>query len=368
MAYLVRFKKIDLLNLAYEMNVEASSGDRIADICDKIKSAPNYDEEIFKACLEQLKSEREQEAAETRAEKEADRAYELERLRLTNAAETTSLGSSRAESYQSKRELKNLMRPFHPEHSEISLYLSLFERQARVAGIEEEEWVSQLIALLPLEISQNLIKEPEEKMSDYQYMKKVLLSRFKMKPEACRIKFTSLQKTTTWKDLVFDLRTYLNHWLEGMEVVNFETLKELLVADQLKRRATPDMKEHFLDIWGEIKDPAELGEKLDSFEAVRKTRKPTLSKFSNDEKRLEKAKANPESLSKPDNKESPPKHLRIGIEETRVSTKGACRCVTIVMPPGICDRIVRRGKEIIPENKLIFWVRMNWIKMFLVRI
>ncbi|GBN13290.1 hypothetical protein AVEN_169443-1 [Araneus ventricosus] len=84
------------------------------------------------------------------AERETERAYELEKLKIASAAETASLNSTRSEGSRNRREIKHLMQNFDSQNTDISLYLTLFERQARAAGIEEEEWVSQLISLLPL--------------------------------------------------------------------------------------------------------------------------------------------------------------------------------------------------------------------------
>ncbi|GFW52905.1 hypothetical protein TNCV_2394841 [Trichonephila clavipes] len=57
---------------------------------------------------------------------------------------------------------KKLILDFDPKQSDISLYLVIFERQAKRASIEKKEWVGQLLGLLPLEIVQFIAREPEE--------------------------------------------------------------------------------------------------------------------------------------------------------------------------------------------------------------
>ncbi|GFX30742.1 retrovirus-related Pol polyprotein from transposon opus [Trichonephila clavipes] len=47
--------------------------------------------------------------------------------------------------------LQKLMRTFDPKEGDISFYLILFERQARKVHINEEDWVTNLVGLLPLE-------------------------------------------------------------------------------------------------------------------------------------------------------------------------------------------------------------------------
>ncbi|GBL95801.1 hypothetical protein AVEN_723-1 [Araneus ventricosus] len=155
------------------------------------------------------------------------------------------------------------------------MYLALFECQARTAGIEETEWVPQLISLLPLDLAQIIIKEPEEKMQDYLNVKEVVLYRFKMKPETFRLKFTQHQRKTgaLWREFVFELRNYLDGWLDGLDVRDFENLKNLMISDQIKRRVAVEVKEHFLDEWGKLVDPLVLAGKIDEYESVRSSRK-----------------------------------------------------------------------------------------------
>ncbi|GBM48192.1 hypothetical protein AVEN_72471-1 [Araneus ventricosus] len=167
------------------------------------------------------------------------------------------------------------MQKFDSQNTDIYIYLTLFERQARAPGIEEEEWVSQLIFLLPLELAQIIIKEPEEQMREYTNVKKVVLDRFKVKPDTFRVKFTQHQRRpgALWKKLVFELRNYFDGWVEGLNIKDFRSLKDLMIAYQLKRRVLSDVKDHFLDEWGELIDPLVLVGKFDQYESVRSNRK-----------------------------------------------------------------------------------------------
>ncbi|GBN11654.1 hypothetical protein AVEN_111890-1 [Araneus ventricosus] len=144
MAFLAKFKKVDLTKLAEELGIEIIPEDRVIDICKKIKSFPDYDEEFTKGQSNVITQEREAEAeiarkerdAElARAERETERVYELEKFKIASAAETASLNSTRSEGSRNRREIKHLMQKFDSQNTDISLYLTLFERQARAAGI-----------------------------------------------------------------------------------------------------------------------------------------------------------------------------------------------------------------------------------------
>ncbi|GBL88451.1 hypothetical protein AVEN_107631-1, partial [Araneus ventricosus] len=220
MAFLAKHRKEELIALADDMGIEISTNDKKIDICKMVKDSPDFEEEFVRGCLEEIVRQREElkaqaqaEAAELKAQAEAaelkrieslrqEREFELEKMRISNAAEVNSVASTRSENSKNRLSLKNLMQKFDTQVSDISMYLALFERQARTAGIEETEWVPQLISLLPLDLAQIIIKEPEEKMQDYLNVKEVLLDRFKMKPETFRIKFTQHQKKTgaLWRE------------------------------------------------------------------------------------------------------------------------------------------------------------------------
>ncbi|GFV54341.1 retrovirus-related Pol polyprotein from transposon opus [Trichonephila clavipes] len=67
--------------------------------------------------------------------------------------------------------MQNLMRTFDPKEGDISFYLILFERQARRVHIKEEDWVTNRVGLLPLEMANLIAKEPEKRQNDYEHIK-----------------------------------------------------------------------------------------------------------------------------------------------------------------------------------------------------
>ncbi|GFU10953.1 SCAN box domain-containing protein [Trichonephila clavipes] len=122
---------------------------------------------------------------------------------------------------------------------EISFFfLTLFERQAKRIGVEKTNWVSALLARMPPDITQLIARESEDKFDNYDYIKGVLLKRFKMSPETFRQKFMKHQRipARSWRDFVFEITSYFEEWLDGMEVRDFKSLKDLIITDQLKKR------------------------------------------------------------------------------------------------------------------------------------
>ncbi|GFV41199.1 retrovirus-related Pol polyprotein from transposon 17.6 [Trichonephila clavipes] len=69
----------------------------------------------------------------------------------------------------------------------------------------------------------------------------------------------------TWKDYYFE------GWLNELKIDSFEGLKNLMIADQMKKRCSPECKEHYLDIWEELISPEMLADKLEAFDNIRRS-------------------------------------------------------------------------------------------------
>ncbi|GFU21153.1 retrovirus-related Pol polyprotein from transposon 297 [Trichonephila clavipes] len=93
--------------------------------------------------------------------------------------------------------------------------------------------------------------------SDISTYLKILESTHQKQPEAL------------WKDFAYELNNYLEGWLDSLEVKDFNSLKDLVFTDQLKKRVANEVKEHFVDIWGDIKGSSELVQKIDDYEVAR---------------------------------------------------------------------------------------------------
>ncbi|GFW43451.1 retrovirus-related Pol polyprotein from transposon 297 [Trichonephila clavipes] len=122
--------------------------------------------------------------------------------------------------------------------------------------------------MLPIDISHIILREPKDKLENYQHIKQVLLQ---LSAESFRMKFSTHQKQPKafWKDFAYELNNYLEGWLHSLEVKDFNSLKDLVHTDQLKKTVVKEVKEHFVDIWGDIKSSSELVQKLDDYEVAR---------------------------------------------------------------------------------------------------
>ncbi|GFU68075.1 uncharacterized protein TNCV_2824181 [Trichonephila clavipes] len=248
MAYLGKGRREDLFVLATELNLKFDKSMTIATLKDLIIGSENYDEELTKnihstivedrkAREENLRIEEQKEKLRIEEQKEKLRIeereeklrfeqlrldeqkrkdeFELEKLRIQLGADT----SKESDTKFLVKEISKFIHRFDLKE-DISLYLKLFERQAQRLNIDQENWVSHLLGLLPTEVSHIIAREPDDKANSYEHVKYLLLKRFKLTPEKFRQLFVTHQKAPerTWIDFYHELNTYFNGWIEGLKI------------------------------------------------------------------------------------------------------------------------------------------------------
>ncbi|GFX37946.1 retrovirus-related Pol polyprotein from transposon 297 [Trichonephila clavipes] len=212
---------------------------------------------------------------ELRAERDREnqRTFELQKFQVTFNTSTTS------DSNMPKLELHKLLPIFDPKTIDVTIFLDLFERQLTFLKVPVPQWVVYLVGLSPTEISNLITKESFADAQDYYKVKQILLKRFKLSAEKFRQMFSRHTKdpVKTWRDFYFDLQTYFDGWLKESKVTTLEELKDLIVADQIKKKTPQDYKDHFLDQWCNWNNPLQLVDKLDSPWRSNYTQNPKLS-------------------------------------------------------------------------------------------
>ncbi|GFX19439.1 uncharacterized protein TNCV_3050971 [Trichonephila clavipes] len=239
MAYLGKGRRVDLFVLATELNLKFDKSMTISTLKDLIieqKEKLRIEEREEKLRFEQLRLD------------EQKRKYEfaLEKLRI---------------------------------QTKSNLYLKLFQRQAQRLNIDQENWFSHLLGLLPTEVSHIIAREPDDKANSYEHVKDLLLKRFKLTPEKFRKLFFTHQKAPerTWIDFYHEVNTYFNGWIDGLKIDTFNKLSDLIITDQLKRKTPFEFKEYYLDEWANMIFPVQLAEKLEEFEDFKRTLKQKSS-------------------------------------------------------------------------------------------
>ncbi|GFY17105.1 retrovirus-related Pol polyprotein from transposon opus [Trichonephila clavipes] len=298
MAFLGRALNVDLKCLAEELGETVTEEMKVPALKKLIVASKEYEEVFAKELLHRIVSEREneikrQEKDEIKRQEREDeinrqeredeikrqeREDELEQLKIEASMMSNGFRRERNSQNEGIQEhvpvgLQKLMRTFDPKEGDISFYLILFERQARRVHIKEEDWVTNLVGLLPLEMANLIAREPEEKANDYEHIKGMLLKIFKLSPEAFKVKFKRHCKSAenTWRDFGFELANYFNEWISGLKIYDFDRLKQLVIVEQMKEQVSRDIQQHFIDDWSRIVTVDDLTEKLDDYENARDT-------------------------------------------------------------------------------------------------
>ncbi|GFW34998.1 transposable element Tc3 transposase [Trichonephila clavipes] len=194
--------------------IRASRGSSMPEIIFKIaKKKLRIEEREEKLRFEQLRLD----------EQKRKNEFELEKLRIRTQSK---LGADTSKKSYIKFLVKLVSKFIHrfDLKEDISLYLKSFERQAQRLNIDQENWVSHLLGLLPTEVSHIIAREPDDKANSYEHVKDLLLKRFKLTPEKFRQLFVTHQTAPerTWIDFYHELHTYFNGWIDGLKIDTFK--------------------------------------------------------------------------------------------------------------------------------------------------
>ncbi|GBN17293.1 hypothetical protein AVEN_227671-1 [Araneus ventricosus] len=66
-----------------------------------------------------------------------------------------------------------------------------------------------------------------------------------------------------------NVEVFLMNWVNGVKTDNFEKLSDLIITDQIKRKVSQEVKDHFIDVWCKLNSPDDLVEKLDDYDTLR---------------------------------------------------------------------------------------------------
>ncbi|GFU56469.1 homeotic protein female sterile [Trichonephila clavipes] len=289
MEYLGKGRREDLFVLATELNLKFDKSITIATLKDLIIGSENYNKELTKnihstivedrkAREENLRIEEQKEKLRIEEQKEKLRIeereeklrieqlrldeqkrkyeFELEKLRIQTQSK---LGADTFKESDTKFLVNEVSKFIHrfDLKEDISLYLKLFERQAQRLNIDQENWASHLLGLLPTEVFHITAREPDDKANSYEHVKNLLLKRFKLTPEKFRQLFVTHQKAPerTWIDFYHELNTYFNGWIDELKIDTFNKLSDLIITNQLKRKTPFEFKEYYLDEWANMHSP-----------------------------------------------------------------------------------------------------------------
>ncbi|GFY18405.1 SCAN box domain-containing protein [Trichonephila clavipes] len=280
MAYLAKGNKPDLFSVCEEMGVEVDQSSKVVDIKKLILNSEFYVEEEVKIILDRVISDRKERERSKQEEKEReDRSKQEER-------EDRNKQEREERSKQEKREEREERMARESRQHELELRKLEFSQQnrplndesgrrvkAELAQVPKKDWVAYLLTVLPAELSNMLAREPTERVNNYDFVKDLVLKRYRLNSEKLKQCFYRHQKSAekSWRNYAHELNSYFTKWIAELQVRTFEQLKDLLITEQLKYRVPAEVREHFLDDWIKLKTPYELAEKSDEYESIKQS-------------------------------------------------------------------------------------------------
>ena len=181
---------------------------------------------------------------------EAEKELTLREMELK--AQDQASGSSATTPPPRNKDAKSPKLPsFVDEKDELDSYLLRFERYAENASWEKDTWAIKLSALLTGRAMDVYTRMSDADASDYDKLKKALLTRYNYTEDGYRKRFREATPETeeTPDQFVIRLKNYLAKWLElsGSSPQNFDALVDLIVKEQFINACSEDLAMYLLE-------------------------------------------------------------------------------------------------------------------------
>ena len=191
------------------------------------------------------------EAVKEQAKIEAEKELALKELEL-KAQQSQASTSPAATPPPCNKDAKSPKLPsFIDEKDELDSYLLRFERYAENASWEKDTWAIKLSALLTGRAMDVYTRMSDADASDYDKLKKALLTRYNYTEDGYRKRFREATPETeeTPDQFVIRLKNYLAKWLElsGSSPQNFDALVDLIVKEQFINACSEDLAMYLLE-------------------------------------------------------------------------------------------------------------------------
>ena len=205
------------------------------------------------AKIEAAKEQAKIEAAKEQAKLEAEKELKMKEMELqAQQAQVTTSASLAATPPPRNKDAKSPKLPsFIDEKDELDSYLLRFERYAENVSWEKDTWAIKLSALLTGRAMDVYTRMSDADASDYDKLKKALLTRYNYTEDGYRKRFREATPETeeTPDQFVIRLKNYLAKWLElsGSSPQNFDALVDLIVKEQFINACSEDLAMYLLE-------------------------------------------------------------------------------------------------------------------------
>ena len=135
--------------------------------------------------------------------------------------------------------------PLLQDGEEITSYFNRFERVAELLSVDPDSYAARLGSLLTGKAAQIYTSLSADITSNYDSLKKALLTGFNKTPDGYRLEFRNAKISTgeTFLQFSFNLTRLFQAWLEASGVgQTFDDLKDFMILDQFLSSLHPDLR------------------------------------------------------------------------------------------------------------------------------
>ncbi|GFW59920.1 hypothetical protein TNCV_4863781 [Trichonephila clavipes] len=277
MAFLIRSKKIDLIQLARDLDESSDPSMSKIVLRNLIISSKYYKEGEAKELLEVITAERLE--TEQRQKLEQQEQLSIEKLRLemelsriANQSATQNNGqTSRVKSLDEIVKMVRLLTVKVPNKSDgWEYFFSSFEKAFASEMVSDELKPKVLLCMLGDKVSNLLVNLGEEELKDYESLKQVVLKEYEPSPKICLENFRKAKRNSdeTFSQFASRLTSIWLYYCKLREANDFESVNQLIVADKMFEMLDSETATHIGVLQGEEwYKPRNLGKQCDIFYA-----------------------------------------------------------------------------------------------------
>ncbi|GFV03133.1 retrovirus-related Pol polyprotein from transposon opus [Trichonephila clavipes] len=249
MAFLIRSKKIDLIQLARDLDESPDPSMSKIVLRNLIISSKYYKEEEAKELLEVITAERN-----------------------ANQSATQNNGqTSRVKSLDEIVKMVRLLTVKVPNQSDgWDYFFSSLEKAFASEMISDELKPKVLLCMLGDKVSNLLVNLGEEELKDYESLKQVVLKEYEPSPKICLENFRKAKRNSdeTFSQFATRLTSMWLYYCKLREANDFESVNQLIVADKMFEMLDSETATHIGVLQGEgWYKPRNLGKQCDIFYA-----------------------------------------------------------------------------------------------------
>ncbi|GFX50882.1 retrovirus-related Pol polyprotein from transposon opus [Trichonephila clavipes] len=260
MAFLIRSKKIDLIQLARDLDESPDPSMSKIVLRNLIISSKYYKEEEAKELLEVITAERLE--TEQRQKLEQQEQLSIEKLRLemelsriaNQSANQNNGQTSRVKSLDEIVKMVRLLTVKVPNKSDgWEYFFSSLEKAFASEMVSDELKPKVLLCMLGDKVSNLLVNLGEEELKDYESLKQVVLKEYEPSPKICLENFRKAKRNSdeTFSQFASRLTSMWLYYCKLREANDFESVNQLIVADKMFEMLDSETATHIGVLQGE---------------------------------------------------------------------------------------------------------------------